>query len=784
MAIRVALNHRTNYHYDRVVSLSPQIVRLRPAPHCRTPIISYSLTVQPEPHFLNWQQDPHSNYLARVVFPEKVQGLRVEVDLVAELTVINPFDFFLEPQAEYYPLTYEPWLAKDLAPYLEAEAAGPRLQAWVQQVQRQSMRAVDFIVQLNQQLHHDIRYVIRMEPGVQTCEDTLRLGRGSCRDSAWLLVQILRHLGLAARFVSGYLIQLKADQEALDGPSGTTEDFTDLHAWAEVYLPGAGWVGLDPTSGLLAGEGHIPLACTPTPGSAAPITGAVEACTVDFDFAMAVTRLHEDPRVTKPYTTAQWQAIVDLGQRVDADLQAGDVRLTMGGEPTFVSIDDREGAEWSTAAVGPTKRQLATNLLKRLKARLAPGGALHYGQGKWYPGESLPRWALAVYWRLDGVPLWTQDAHIADESVDYGHTTAEARLFIHTLAEHLGVETRFVLPTYEDPWHALQQEERLPLNLDPFHAALDDAEERQRLARILHHGLGHETGYVLPLDRRRFSPARWVSGPWPLRREQVFLHPGDSPIGLRLPLEALPWLPEEQYPHLYELDPFAPRPPLPQQAIQPALAMVAATPPAAGIVEQRLHTNGSPAVPGREPSRIANDVRTALCVEPRGGRLYVFLPPLRELEDFVDLLAAIEATTLEVDLPVVLEGYPPPLDHRLNQLKVTPDPGVIEVNVNPAHSWAELVENVTGLYEDARQSRLGTEKFMLDGKHTGTGGGNHVVIGGPSPADSPLLRRPDLVRSLVSYWHNHPALSYLFSGLFIGPTSQAPRVDEGRPDSL
>ena len=462
MAIRVALHHHTTYRYDRLVSLAPHIIRLRPAPHSRTPILSYSLSVQPAQYFLNWQQDPQGNYLARVVFPEQTRCLEILVDLVADLVVSNPFDFFLEPSAETYPFAYEPWLGRELAPYLETEPAGPKLQAFLEGVSRQPETTVAFLVQLNQRLQQTVRYIIRMEPGIQSCEETLAIQRGSCRDSAWLLVQILRHLGLAARFVSGYLIQLVPDVKPLDGPLGPAQDFTDLHAWAEVYLPGAGWVGLDPTSGLFAGEGHIPLACTPNATSAAPITGRVDPCAVDFHFTMSVVRLHEDPRVTKPYTEVQWQEIDALGQRIDAELVAKDVRLTMGGEPTFVSIDDMEGAEWNTAAVGPTKRHLAAELLKRLHARFAPGGLLHYGQGKWYPGESLPRWALTCYWRQDGVPLWEDESLIADEAVDYGHSTTEAQHFITTLAQRLRVDAQFVLPAYEDTWHFLQQEQRLP----------------------------------------------------------------------------------------------------------------------------------------------------------------------------------------------------------------------------------------------------------------------------------------------------------------------------------
>jgi uncharacterized protein (DUF2126 family)/transglutaminase-like putative cysteine protease len=801
VAIRVALNHQTMYRYDRLVALSPQIVRLRPAPHCHTPILSYALTIHPSEHFLNWQQDPQGNYLARLVFPEKTRELRVEVDLVAEMTVINPFDFFLEPSAETYPFTYEPWLVRELRPYLEVEPAGPQLQAFLRSVSRQDTRTADFLVQLNQRLQREVDYIIRMQPGIQTCEETLTLRRGSCRDSAWLLVQILRHLRLASRFVSGYLIQLQADEKALDGPLGPEHDFTDLHAWAEAYLPGAGWVGLDPTSGLFAGEGHIPLACTPHASSAAPITGNVEACEVDFDFRMSVTRIHEDPRVTKPYTEAQWQAIEVLGYHIDAELEAGDVRLTMGGEPTFVSIDDMQGEEWNTAAVGPNKRRLAADLLKRLKARFASGGVLHYEQGKWYPGESLPRWALACYWRRDEMPIWQNQALTADETVNYGYTAAAAHDFVATLAERLGVEARFIMPAYEDVWHMLGQERHLPVNVDPLQAQLDDAEERLRLARAFERGLGQAVGYVLPLERRRFSPARWVSGPWRFRQEHLFLHPGDSPIGLRLPLESLPRLAPEDSAPIYAADPFAPRGPLPAPADMVAQRYVLGAAVAqrrGAVLEQHLSDEpadiragrgrpgdgATPQIGVKEPSAIADDIRTALCAEPRDGRLYVFMPPVRELEDYLDLVTAVEETAEALHMPVVLEGYAPPTDHRINQIKVTPDPGVIEVNIHPAASWAELVANITGLYEEARQARLGTEKFMLDGKHSGTGGGNHVVIGGPTPADSPVLRRPDLLRSLVAYLNNHPSLSYVFSGLFIGPTSQAPRVDEGRHDSL
>jgi uncharacterized protein (DUF2126 family) len=839
LSIHAALNHVTHYRYERPVSLSPQIVRLRPAPHCRTRILGYSLSVQPSKHFINWQQDPEANYLARLTFPDKTRELRIEVDLVAEMSVFNPFDFFLEPYAQHFPFEYEAGEKRDLAPYLATLPVTPLLASYLGSIPRKQISTVDFLVDLNVRLSRDVRYLIRMEPGVQTPEATLANASGSCRDSSWLLAQVLRHLGLATRFVSGYLIQLTPDVKSLDGPSGPAADFTDLHAWCEVYLPGAGWIGLDPTSGLLAGEGHIPLACTPEPSTAAPVSGLVEESAVQFNHTMKVERAWEAPRVTKPYTEEQWTEVEKLGHDIDARLNELDVRLTMGGEPTFVSIDDPDGAEWNTAALGPNKRRLSLELYERLKEEYAPMGLAHFGQGKWYPGEPLPRWSLNCFWRRDGEPLWQSPGLFSDERSS-GANHDSAQRFLREVATRLGLSPTFVFAAYEDAFYYMWRERRLPSNVDPFESHLENAGERARFMRIFERGLDRPAGYVFPVSR---DPAgtRWQTGPWFLRQERCYLMPGDSPIGLRLPLDSLPWAAAGDITHVHQVDPTQAFPPLaPYAEIRqqlrelaaadalagsPALLAATGTGPAgaatvgltgaarpaarAGAVglsgtgdaaharawgpgTHRDESSPATALRGTvDPTRAPHPgesaawiTRTAMCAEARNGVLYIFMPPTARLEEYLELVAAIEATAGSLSQPIVLEGYEPPRDPRLNSFRITPDPGVVEVNIHPSASWDELVKRTTHLYAQARQSRLTSEKFMLDGRHTGTGGGNHFVLGGATPTDSPFLRRPDLLRSLLAYWHNHPSLSYLFSGLFIGPSSQAPRVDEARNDSL
>lgn len=760
MSIKVAVKHFTKYEYDRHISLGPQVIRLRPAPHSRTHIKSYSLTVRPENHFINWQQDPFGNYLARIVFPDKVKFFEVDVEVIADMVVINPFDFFVEDYADRFPFQYEDGLKHQLSPYLVKNESGPLLMKLVSKAKsfvKDGVKTVDYLVAINQMINQELKYNLRMEPGVQSCEGTLTLGSGSCRDFAWLMVEVFRNVGLASRFASGYLIQLKSDEKSLDGPSGPEEDFTDLHAWTEVFVPGAGWIGLDSTSGLFAGEGHIPLACTPNPQDAAAISGSAESAETILHFVNEVSRIEETPRVTKPYSEETWEKILAVGDKVDEDLAANDVRLTMGGEPTFVSLDNQNAPEWNTAADGEHKRQLSNVLFHKLKNEFASGALMQYGQGKWYPGEPLPRWKLACFWRKDGVALWHNDGLMADLSKDYKLTGIDAQKFMDELVGQLNVDQANVSRLYEDPFYFIWQESKVPINVDPYAVDLKSPLERQKLAEVLAEGLDKPAAFSVPLEWEPNSD-RWQSCRWEFRTKELFLVPGNSPAGLRLPLGAIAFTPPEDEPIKHETDLFAPVGELPASTLE---------------------------APGKLPPINSDRIfKTSLVAEVREGKLFVFMPPVQMIEHYLDLVSAVERTAEKLRIPVLIEGYDPPLDTRIEKMMITPDPGVIEVNVQPAKSWKEITKNYNVLYEKAREARLVSEKFNLDGKHTGTGGGNHITLGGATPENSPLLRRPDVLKSFITYWQHHPSLSYLFSTQFIGPTSQAPRVDEGRDDML
>ncbi|MGA2730765.1 MAG: transglutaminase family protein, partial [Terracidiphilus sp.] len=620
-------------------------------------------------------------------------------------------------------------------PYRSVDPPGPLLHAFLESFVGRKSGTIGLLLDLNRKVRDEIGYGPRLEPGVQTPEETLEKRSASCRDSAWLLVQSLRNLGIAARFVSGYLIQLQSPDPASEGP---TADSADLHAWAEAFLPGAGWIGMDPTSGLLAGEGHIPLVCTPTASQAAPIGGTSEPAKVEFSHSMTIRRLNDPRRPSRPFTDEDWLRIRQVAHSVDEELKAQDVRLTMGGEPTYVGIDDPESPQWNIDAAGSMKRTRGLALISGLREGMASGGLLHYGQGKWYPGEAVPRWSLSCYWRVDGVPVWEDIGLIAREDGEYGFRAADALGFIKALARRLQVSSENLFPAYNP-----------------------DGETTEPV------------GYIMPLRRRQpEGQLRWSSQLWFPRPERLLLTVGDSPIGFRIPTESLPWVAPDEIEYEFDSAPFEQWVKIPAR---PARRMeLFAIAPAPDPLPAVLRA--SDAVPEL--------IRPSLCVQAREGRLHVFLPYAPKLADYLDLVSAVEDTCQNLKTPVWVEGYAPAPDPRLRSFSVTPDPGVLEVNLPPASNWDELERINTLLDAEARRNRLTAEKFAFDGSRIATGGGNHIVIGGATLLDSPILRRPDLLRSMVAFWQNHPSLSYLFSGMYVGPTSQYPRVDEARMDAL
>ncbi|WP_434045180.1 MULTISPECIES: DUF2126 domain-containing protein [Sorangium] len=804
--MRLLIQHRTRYSYPTPAALGPHLIRLRPATHAKAKIESYSLKIDP-PIDVRWQQDPYGNHVARVLLPagERVPHLDILVELAVSVRPVNPFDFYLDERVEKVPFAYPAELAQDLAPFLASAdptiSRGPLLDEFLAGLPRDG-DTVSLIIALNAAVNRRVKYVIREEAGIWTPEETLGHGRGSCRDSAVLLIAALRSRGLAARFVSGYLMQLTDEGMIPDQPRGVSRDVVDLHAWAEVFLPGAGWIGLDATSGLLCGEGHIPLACTASPALAAPVEGTSDVRASDVRFEMKVGRLGHEPRPTTPYEEPVWQELLSVADRADERLAAAGLTLTMGGEPTFNSREYPDAPEWREGALGPTKWSQGLKLAHELRRRIAPGGVLLLRAGKHYPGESLPRWALEIIGRRDGVALWTDmsqarhaDPAVSARSSSRGRGLLQSRQFAQALAARLGL-SEFLLPAHEDPWRHLQDEASLPVDVDPIEANLDDPEERRRLARVLDRGLGSEVGFVLPLTRQWGS---WISERWGFRRGHLFLLPGDSALGLRLPLRSLiaaaPPPPLEELvsppdPRRGELDDHEAEEEQKQRRVEALAGDGDAEHPEAAralAARQRAAPDELAAAAQRAApaaGRSGYGVRTALCVETRDGIVHVFLPPLLSPADFFELIAAIDATRQETGVDVLLEGYPPPSSAELLRFSVTPDPGVLEVNLPPTdgvRAYASLLETV---FDASLHSGLHCEKYLVDGRMAGSGGGHHLTFGGPTPLSSPFLRRPDLLASLLTFNQHHPSLSYMFAGLFVGPTSQAPRVDEARHETL
>lgn len=789
--MRLLLQHRTSYRYPKPASLGPHVVRLRPATHAKAKIESYSLKIDP-PIAPRWQQDPYGNHVARVMLPagERVSQFDLLVELAVDIRPVNPFDFFIDARAKRAPFEYAAEMQQDLLPFRDtrdpALHRGPLLTGFLAGLPTEG-ETMALIIALNRAVNERIKYVIREEAGIWTPEETLAQGRGSCRDSAMLLIATLRSRGFAARFVSGYLIQLTDEGMIPDAPKGVSRDVADLHAWAEVFLPGGGWIGLDATSGLLCGEGHIPLACTASPALAAPVEGTSDVVAEQVSFEMTIGRLGHEPRPTTPYEEPVWQELLAGADRADERLSAAGLTLTMGGEPTFNSREYPEAPEWKEGALGPTKWSQGLRLTYALRQRLAPGSLVLLRMGKHYPGESLPRWALEIIGRRDGVPIWADlsalrysETQSAPPSISRARSHERAQRVAEALAKRLGLGD-FLMPAFEDPWRHLQDEANLPIDVDPLAANLTDPEERRRLARVLEQGLASEVGFVLPLARINGA---WLSDRWSFRRGRLFLIQGDSSIGLRLPLKSLTGIAP---PPPYEEPVW---PPDPRRGDLEAEAKQRREETRDGDDDE---TTGSAARPRAQkpPSpataqlgRSAWGVRTALCVEARGGLVHVFLPPLTRVEDFFALIAEIDATRRETGVDVLLEGYPPPHGGDFLRFAVTPDPGVLEVNLPPTDRVSAYTALLEKVFDAGLHSGLHCEKYLVDGRMAGSGGGHHLTFGGPTPLSSPFLQRADLLASLLTFNQHHPSLSFMFQGLFVGPTSQAPRVDEARHEAL
>jgi len=744
--VRVLVQHRSRYVYPRPALLGPQVVRLRPADHARAAIESYALHIAPE-HRLHWQRDPVGNRLARVTFKagQTVTALELTVELAVDVRPINPFDFFVDDRAKQVPFRYPDRLDSELAGFLDVQDPAYRLGRLATELLKVLPAAgdtIDLLVAMCSAVHQRIAYVIRDEPGIWTPEETLVNGRGSCRDSAVLLVALMRARGIAARFASGYLIQLADEGMIPDEPRGVDRDVVDLHAWAEAYVPGAGWIGLDATSGLLTGEGHIPLACSATPANAAPLTGTSDVAADAVEFSTTIMRLGHEARPTAPYPEPVWHDLLAAAERNDATIAAAGLEVTVGGEPTFTSRTPDSEASWDAGALGPEKWERGRALADRLRDKLAPGGLVLHRMGKHYPGESMPRWALDVIAHRDAM-LWPH----RDLALDLNAGKQLAR----AISDALGVIPQWQ-PAFEDPWEALRAEAALPPSLDPRGANLDDPEERKRLARVLDRGLGREVGWVLPIAK---TFAGWHSDRWELRREHLFLVPGDSPIGLRLPLGSI----------------------------------LGGTPPpvwtdAPAFEDPRTGDTAQPRIEKVAPKPFGPVPRTAIAVEPRDGALWVFVPPLGSFADFCTLIGAIDRARVATGVDCSIEGYAPPPSPRQLKFAVTPDPGVLEVNLPPVASSRAAAELHQTVFDAALACGLTAERYLLDGRAAGSGGGNHITIGGPTTAKSPWFAKPELLASLVGFAQHHPALSYMFTGLFVGPTSQAPRLDEARHDAL
>jgi len=745
--VRIALRHRMVYRFDRAVRLSTHWLRLRPAPMNRARIQAYSLRVEAEPHFLNWVRDPFENHLARLDLPEPMMRLGLDVEILAELAPVNPFDFLLDDDVVRYPFEYRAPLRRELAPYLAQRTAGPLLERWLARLDRGAAGTIEVLSRTTRAISESLPVHASMRPGAVDAEAVLAHGEANPWALAWLATLGMRSLGLAARFVSGYYIKLGAEGAAPDAAQ---------HAWSEVFLPGAGWVGVDPTSGMFAAEAHIALAAATDPVRALPVVGYCESCRETQHVAVTAHKL--EPRAPDwPLSERQWSDVCAAGQRVDAGVERAQLELTCAAAVNFVASEAHDAPEWNTTALGADKRQAAERMSERLHAEIAPGGVVQEGQSAWFAGEPAPRWRLSLVRRRDGNPVWRERRWLAGFGDAASSTAADAHAFGKALARALGVDSACLLPAYEDAAPS-QLGATGPL---PDAARLRDPEQRRLLLQRVLQGEADLRGYVMPLHWDPVA-ACWRSGRWRLRRDAVYLLAGSAPMGYRLPLDSLPAAAGELAPEPAERCPL--------DALTPLGEVHAA-------VNARLARDDAGASSAGAP-------RTALCIELRAGVLHVFLPPLTHLEYYLDLVACIEHSAAQCGVPVRIEGYGPPDDPRLDRFDLEPDAGVLRVQLPAMDSWRAQSVLLEAVYGHARAVGLQAARVTGSGGRQPPGAVTPLALGGSSPAQSPFLRRPALIGSLIAYWHRHPSLSYFFSGRSIGRGGNAPRPDEGRDDAL
>ncbi|MET0386278.1 MAG: transglutaminase family protein [Polyangiales bacterium] len=764
---RVAITHRFEQRFERPLRLSTHWLRLRPAPQTRARITAYSLQVHAQGHFLNWVRDPFENYLARLDLPEPVPSLGIDLELIAELTPVNPFDFLADYEAANHPFKYSEHSQKELAPYLALPEVGPRLRAFLATLERDEVSTVERLSTINRQVHEALTLSAagRLQCGEPVDpEGSLSKGSGSAWQLAWLLTVGLRELGIASRFVCGQRITLAADDAEL------RQDHVILHSWSEAFVPGAGWIGLDPSAGVFTTETYIPFASAPDPLRVRPIVGEREREAGRETLTETLTVKRLTPQLTaSPFSPSHWSDIRALGQHVDRDLNARGLTPSLSHSLTFSSAHPVGWLEWNTHALGDNKRATAEALLANLRKRLAPSGVPHLGQGEWFSGEPLPRWRLTCVGRTDGVPLWRNPDRLGWGRV--GNTIRppqDAEQLAKRIARALGVQSEHVVPALEDPLHARWSARNNPLPT-PSDEELNDPAARRKLAARLSETRGDPTGYVLPL-RWDHAAQRWESGVWAFRRGGLHLVPGDSPLGYRLPLASLQIDEETTREAQLERSPFEPRGELPELYAETHLRLQAAA-------QSGEQTRARETAPARTP-------RTALCVQIRAGQLYVFLPPVSHAEHYVALVTAIETAAEAGHTTVILEGYEPPEDPRLSRFVLEPDAGVLRLHLPQAAAWPARLEVLQAAYDEGARVGLTPERVTSEGARIPAGGGGRLTLGGTEPAKSPFLQRPEILRALITYWQRHPSLSYLFSGRLIGAGGSAPRPDEGRDEAL